>query len=65
MYSYIVKELPEFLKNYFDLDNNNVSIMGHSMGGHGALVCAIKNPKLYKCVSALAPISNPMSGNLG
>lgn len=60
MYSYITKELPEALFGHFkELDGNRVSITGHSMGGHGALTLYLKNPGMYKSVSALAPISNP------
>ncbi len=59
MYSYITSELPRLLYNEFPLDSHRVSIMGHSMGGHGALTLFLKNPKLYKSVSAFAPISNP------
>lgn len=61
MYSYITSELPKALwEQYGDtLDKERVSIMGHSMGGHGALVATLKNPGMYKSVSALAPIANP------
>lgn len=60
MYSYITKELRETLFQQFScLDSSRVSIMGHSMGGHGALTLFLKNPGLYKSVSAFAPISNP------
>lgn len=44
---------------------NKQSITGHSMGGHGALICALKNPGLYQSVSAFAPISNPINCNWG
>jgi S-formylglutathione hydrolase len=40
---------------------NKRGIFGHSMGGHGALVCGLRNPDLYRSVSAFAPISNPMN----
>lgn len=60
MYSYITKELPDLLKEHFPiLDQSKVGITGHSMGGHGALTIALKNPNLYKSVSAFAPICNP------
>ena len=60
MYTYITKELPPALYNQFSqLDSSKVSIMGHSMGGHGALTLFLKNPGMYKSVSAFAPISNP------
>lgn len=62
MYDYIVKELPEVLATSdLALDVDNASIMGHSMGGHGALTIALKNPGVYKAVSAFAPICSPMN----
>ncbi|KAM0715948.1 hypothetical protein Q7P37_008462 [Cladosporium fusiforme] len=60
MYSYITEELPKALFSQFkELDSSRVSITGHSMGGHGALTLFLKNPGMYKSVSAFAPISNP------
>jgi len=61
MYSYITTELPKTLFSAFSekLDSSRVSITGHSMGGHGALTLYLKNPGMYKSVSAFAPISNP------
>jgi S-formylglutathione hydrolase len=59
MYSYIVSELPSLLYTEFPLDESRASIMGHSMGGHGALTIFLKNPGLFKSVSAFAPICNP------
>merc|ERR1712072_739627 len=62
MYSYITKELPEALTAHFqELDGKRMSITGHSMGGHGALTLFLKNPGMYKSVSAFAPISNPVN----
>ncbi|KAI5856908.1 Alpha/Beta hydrolase protein [Tricharina praecox] len=63
MYSYITSELPSTLfPAYKDqLDSSRVSITGHSMGGHGALTLFLKNPGMYKSVSAFAPISNPIN----
>jgi len=58
MYSYITKELPQLINDNFPT-NGKQSIMGHSMGGHGALICALKNPGMYASVSAFAPICNP------
>uniref|UniRef100_A0A6B2LDL0 S-formylglutathione hydrolase n=1 Tax=Arcella intermedia TaxID=1963864 RepID=A0A6B2LDL0_9EUKA len=59
MYSYITQELPQLLSAQLPLlDTSRMSITGHSMGGHGALLCALKNPGLYKSVSAFAPICN-------
>ncbi|MCJ1400418.1 hypothetical protein MMC11_003623 [Xylographa trunciseda] len=60
MASYITSELPKALFAHFkQLDSSRVSITGHSMGGHGALTLFLKNPQLYKSVSAFAPIANP------
>ncbi len=59
MYSYITKELPELVFNEFNTDANRQGITGHSMGGHGALTIALKNPGIYKSVSAFAPICSP------
>ncbi|KAG5979714.1 hypothetical protein E4U55_004837 [Claviceps digitariae] len=60
MESYLTRELPSVLFPAFEqLDGQRVSIMGHSMGGHGALTLFLKNPGMYKSVSALAPICNP------
>ena len=62
MYDYVTKELPDVLAGSdLPLDTNNCSIMGHSMGGHGALTIALKNPGKYKAVSAFAPICSPIN----
>jgi S-formylglutathione hydrolase len=45
----------------FNVDQQRVGIFGHSMGGHGALTLALRNPSLFKSVSAFAPICNPRS----
>lgn len=58
MYDYVVSELPELLERELPLTGKR-SISGHSMGGHGALICALKNPGRYQSVSAFAPIANP------
>jgi S-formylglutathione hydrolase len=60
MYSYVTRELPELIGTQFaNAETSRQSIMGHSMGGHGALVCALRNPAQYRSVSAFAPISSP------
>ena len=60
MYSYVVKELPKAVVATFAVDSARAAIFGHSMGGHGALTIALKNPQAYRSVSAFAPISSPM-----
>ena len=59
MEDYVVKELPGLLGNNFPVDLDRMGITGHSMGGHGALTLAIKNPDLFKSLSAFAPIVSP------
>merc|ERR1711962_676741 len=59
MYDYVTKELPELVAGLFPVDPTRMSITGHSMGGHGALICHLKNPGKYSSVSAFAPICNP------
>jgi S-formylglutathione hydrolase len=60
MYSYVVRELPEVVAAGFPVDPARAGIFGHSMGGHGALTIALRNPQSYKSVSAFAPIGSPM-----
>ncbi len=60
MYSYVAKELRGLIESEFPVDPARTGIFGHSMGGHGALTIALKNPDTYKSVSAFAPISSPM-----
>ena len=60
MYSYVAKELPGVVAGAFAVDPSRTGIFGHSMGGHGALTIALKNPSRYKSVSAFAPIASPM-----
>ncbi|VAW61656.1 S-formylglutathione hydrolase, partial [hydrothermal vent metagenome] len=60
MYDYVTHELPSLLESQLALQHNNKSISGHSMGGHGALICALKNPAQYQSVSAFSPICNPL-----
>lgn len=59
MYDYIVEELPALVNDNFAIDGARQGIFGHSMGGHGALTIALKNPDRYKSVSAFAPIVAP------
>jgi S-formylglutathione hydrolase len=60
MYSYVTRELPEVVGANLPVQPGATGIFGHSMGGHGALVCALRNPDRYKSVSAFAPIAAPM-----
>ena len=59
MYSYVVSELPGVIAEQFPVAPDRAGIFGHSMGGHGALTIALKNPSRYRSVSALAPIVAP------
>jgi len=65
MYDYVTKELPTLIEANFPILKNVKSISGHSMGGHGALICALKNPDDYRSVSAFAPICNPIESAWG
>jgi S-formylglutathione hydrolase len=58
MFSYINKELPDLVSSTFPVDRKNISITGFSMGGHGALISALKTGQ-YRSVSAFAPMANP------
>ncbi len=60
MYDYVTQELPALLEAELPLIPGLKSVSGHSMGGHGALICALKNPDAYASVSAFAPICNPI-----
>jgi S-formylglutathione hydrolase len=60
MYSYVANELPQLVESSFPVEGKKSAIFGHSMGGHGALTVALKNPGKYKSVSAFAPICSPM-----
>ncbi|HDW0800071.1 TPA: S-formylglutathione hydrolase [Escherichia coli] len=60
MYDYLRDELPALIQSQFNV-SDRCAISGHSMGGHGALIMALKNPGKYTSVSAFAPIVNPCS----
>jgi len=60
MYDYVTQELPRLMESNLPITNKK-SIFGHSMGGHGALVCYLKNPGIYQSCSAFSPISNPIN----
>jgi S-formylglutathione hydrolase len=61
MYDYVANELPALINQKFPVDEERVSISGHSMGGHGALTIALKNPDRYQSVSAFSPICSPLN----
>jgi len=61
MYDYVTEELPALINDNFPVNPSRQSIFGHSMGGHGALSIALKNPDKYKSVSAFAPIVSPIN----
>jgi S-formylglutathione hydrolase len=60
MYDYVVNELPQLIEATFPVSDKR-AISGHSMGGHGALTIAMRNPDRYTSVSAFSPISNPLN----
>ncbi|WP_434632580.1 S-formylglutathione hydrolase [Chromobacterium sp. CV08] len=64
MYDYVSRELPALLRAEFPL-NGRCAIAGHSMGGHGALVCAIRRPQDYVSASAFSPICHPVAAPWG
>ena len=64
MYDYVLQELPQLIESTFPVSNLR-SIAGHSMGGHGALVLALRNPERFQSVSAFSPISNPVNSPWG
>lgn len=59
MWTYITEELPALVAAHFPLDMDRQGITGHSMGGHGALTVALRNPGRFRSVSAFAPIAAP------
>ena len=65
MWTYVTEELPGLVFAEFPLDASGQSITGHSMGGHGALTMALRNPARYRSVSAFAPICHPTNSLWG
>lgn len=59
MYSYVSRELPGLVTSLFPVDGERIGLMGHSMGGHGALTIGLKHPERFRSLSALAPIVAP------
>ena len=65
MYAYVTEELPALIASEFPTDMTRQAIFGHSMGGHGALVLGLRNPDLYRSISAFAPICAPSQAAWG
>jgi S-formylglutathione hydrolase len=65
MYSYVTRELPQIVAAHLPAKAGASGIFGHSMGGHGALTLALRNPEQYRSVSAFAPIAAPMQAPWG
>jgi len=63
MYTYITEELPAYVSQHFRMDMSRQGIFGHSMGGHGAMTIALKNPDRFKSCSAFAPIVEPSTAD--
>jgi S-formylglutathione hydrolase len=63
MYTYVTEELPAFVSQHFRMDMSRQGIFGHSMGGHGAMTIALKNPDRFKSCSAFAPIVEPSTAD--
>ncbi len=61
MYDYVVEELYALVNQKFPVDTSRVAVSGHSMGGHGALTIALKNPEKYQSVSAFSPVVSPLN----
>lgn len=63
MYTYVTEELPALISEQFRADMDRQGIFGHSMGGHGAMTIALKNPERFKSCSAFAPIVEPSTAD--
>ena len=63
MHRYVMEELPQLVFDEFPLDKTRQSVFGHSMGGHGAMICALRNPGVFKSCSAFAPITQPSTAD--
>ena len=61
MYDYVLTELPALVADNLPVNGDRAGIFGHSMGGHGALTIALKNPQNYRSVSAFSPICSPLN----
>jgi S-formylglutathione hydrolase len=65
MESYVMDELPQLIAREFPVEQDRQAICGHSMGGHGALTLAMRNPGRFRSVSAFSPICNPTGSDWG
>lgn len=65
MESYITLELLEIIQSKFKIAKNKISLMGHSMGGHGALVLGLRHPELFQSLSAFSPVAHPVNCSWG
>jgi S-formylglutathione hydrolase len=65
MWTYVTAELPALVESSFPVDLTRQAIMGHSMGGHGALTIGLRHPDRFRSVSAFSPIVAPSSANGG
>jgi len=65
MSTYVIEELPQLIHSNFPIDPDLIAISGHSMGGHGALTLGLKNPKMFRSISAFSPICAPSLGPWG
>ncbi len=63
MYTYVTEELPALIAEQFRADMDRQGIFGHSMGGHGAMTIALKNPERFRSCSAFAPIVEPSTAD--
>jgi len=61
MYDYVTAELNALVTAEFPADSSRQGIFGHSMGGHGALTLGLRNPQIYRSISAFAPICSPVN----
>lgn len=65
MFDYVTEELPSLVTGELGADRARLGVTGHSMGGHGALICALKRPDIFSSCSAFAPIASPSQSPWG
>ena len=61
MESYLTNELIAILQSQFKIEPTKISIMGHSMGGHGAMILGLRHPEMFQSISAFSPVSHPVN----